>query len=306
MSPAGSGPLLVAVDVGGTEIKGSVVSGAAGLADPVQRWPTPRNDPHAAVRAVLDAVATLCDQAGTPAAVGLVVPGLVDEENGTAVYSENVGWRAVPFRALVADQTGLPVGFGHNVRAGGLAERQLGAARDMDDLRFMPIGTGVSGAVVVAGRAVTNRYAGEIGHIDVSGGEDCACGAHGCMEAVASASAIARRYTRDSGTAARGAVDVLNALEDGDAVAARVWGDAVAAIARALIVYASLLAPEIIVIGGGLSRAGPALFDPLRTQLHRLVRLQREPRVVPSALGADSARIGAAVLARRTLDATGE
>lgn len=302
MSSAGPEPLLVAVDVGGTEIKGSVVSGAAGLADPVQRWPTPQNDPQAAVRAVLVAVETLCARAGTPAAVGLVVPGLVDDEHGTAVYSENVGWRDVPFRALVADQTGLPVGFGHDVRAGGLAERQLGAARDVDDLLFMPIGTGVSGAVVVAGRPVSNRYAGEIGHIDVGGNEDCVCGAHGCLEAVASASAIARRYTRASGTAVRGAVDVLTALGRGDVVAARVWGDAVAAIARALIIYASLLAPEIIVIGGGLSRAGPALFDPLRTQLHRLVRLQREPRVVPSALGAESARVGAAVLARRALD----
>ena len=60
----------------------------------------------------------------------------------------------MPFRALVADQTGLPVGFGHDVRAGGLAERQLGAARDVRDLLFMPIGTGISGAVIVAGRPV--------------------------------------------------------------------------------------------------------------------------------------------------------
>ena len=299
-------PLIVAVDVGGTEIKGSVVSGVPGPADVVRRWPTPQNDPPAAVRAVLDAVATLCEEAGTPAAVGLVVPGLVDEEHGTAVYSENVGWRDVAFRALVADRTGLPVGFGHDVRAGGLAERQLGAARNTDDLLFMPIGTGISGAVFVEGRLLSNPYTGEIGHIDVAGSEDCVCGAHGCLEAVASASAIARRYARETGTATRSAVDVLNALGRGDVVAARVWGDAVAAIARALIIYSSLLAPEIIVVGGGLSRAGPTLFDPLRAQLHRLVRLQREPRVVPSALGADSARIGAAVLARRALQEAAE
>lgn len=268
------------------------------MADAAQR-------PAAAVRAVLDAVATLCVQAATPTGVGLVVRAWSTTSHGIAVYSENLGWRDVPFRALVADQTGLPVGFGHDVRAGGLAERQLGAAQDVDDLLFMPIGTGVSGAVVVAGRPVSNRYAGEIGHIDVGGGEDCACGAHGCLEAVASASAIARRYTRASGTIAPGAVDVLNALEGGDGVAARVRGDAVAAIARALIIYASLLAPEVIVIGGGLSRAGPALFDPLRVQLLQLVRLQSKPRVVPSALGADSARVGAAVLARHALNETG-
>ena len=290
------------MDVGGTEIKGSVVPGVPGRDDPVRRWPTPQGDPHAAVRAVLDAVAALCQEAGTPAAVGLVVPGLVDDEQGAAVYSENIGWRDVPFRALVADQTGLPVGFGHDVRAGGLAERQFGAARDVDDLLFMPIGTGISGAVIVAGRPVTNPYAGEIGHVDVKGGEDCVCGAHGCLEAVASAAAITRRYTRAGGSAARGAVDVLAAMQRGDAVAARVWNDAVAAIARALIIYTSLLAPDVIVVGGGLSRAGDALFEPLRTQLHQLVCLQREPTVVPSALGSHSARFGAAVLARQAFD----
>jgi glucokinase len=295
-------PLLVAVDVGGTEIKGSIVSGVPRRTDPVRRWATPQDDPESAIRAVLDAVAALCQEAGTAAAVGLVVPGLVDEEHGTAVYSENVGWRNVPFRALVADLTGLPVGFGHDVRAGGLAERQLGAAREVDDLLFMPIGTGISGAVIVAGRPVSNPYAGEIGHIDVAGGEDCVCGAHGCLEAVASAAAIARRYTRATGTVVRGSIDVLSALERGDVFAARVWEDAVAAIARGLIIYAGLLAPDVVVVGGGLSHAGPALFDPLRVQLHRLVRLQREPRVVPSELGAESARFGAAVLARRALD----
>ena len=128
------------------------------------------------------------------------------------------------------------------------------------------------------------------------------CGAHGCLEAVASAAAIARLYTRATGTTVRGAVDVVRALERGDVTAARIWNDAVAAIARALIIYVSLLAPDVIVIGGGLSRAGSALFDPLRAQLHGLVRLQREPRVIPSALGAESARFGAAVLARRALD----
>jgi glucokinase len=295
-------PLLVAVDVGGTEIKGSVVSGVPRSTDPVRRWPTPQNDPPAAVQTVLDAVAALCREAGAPAGVGLVVPGLVDEHHGTAVFSENVGWHDVPFRALLAAQTGLPVGFGHDVRAGGLAERELGAARAVDDLLFMPIGTGISGAVIVAGHPVSNPYAGEIGHVDVCGGEDCVCGARGCLEAVASAAAIARRYTQASGIAVRGAVDVLRALDRGDVAAARVWDDAIAAIARALIIYASLLAPDVIVIGGGLSRAGPALFDPLRVQLHRLVRLQREPRIVPSALGAESARFGAAVLARRALD----
>lgn len=298
-------PVLVAVDVGGTAIKGGLVSGRPRATDAVQRWDTPPGDPGAAVRAVLDAVTSLCERAGNPAAVGLVVPGLVDERSGVAVYSENVGWRDIPFRDLIAERTGLPVGFGHDVRAAGLAEQRFGAGRDVDDLLFMPIGAGISGAALIEGRWLGNPWAGEIGHIDVAGGQDCVCGAHGCLEAVASASAIARRYSRATGTTVRGAVDVLDAADGGDVVAARIWDEAVAALARALIAYAGLLAPELVIIGGGLSRAGDRLIEPLRTQLHRLVRLQREPRIVASALGADAGRVGAALLAHRAWEESG-
>jgi glucokinase len=208
----------------------------------------------------------------------------------------------VPFRDLVRQRTGLPVGFGHDVRAGGLAERAQGAAGGCDDVLFMPIGTGISGAMFVAGRLVRDRYAGEIGHIDVGVDVDCVCGAHGCLEAVASGAAIARRYRSAGGDQVAGGREVLRRREAGDPLAARVWDEAVAALARALATYVSLLAPERIVIGGGLAQAGAALFDPLRGQLHELLVWQREPTIVPAALGDNAACLGAALLARRALD----
>lgn len=282
-------------------MKGSVVRGAPGQVRMVRRWPTPIEDPARAVMVVLEAVDALCRDAEMPAAVGLAIPGLVDEDAGVGVYSENIRWRDVPFRDLIARRTGLPVAVAHDVRAGGLAERELGAAQGAEDALFLPIGTGISGALIVAGELVTNPYAGEIGHIDVHGGEDCVCGAHGCLEAVASAAAIARRYSRDSRVRVSGAIDVLAALEAGDAIAARVWNDAIAALARALIAYISLLAPEVVVVGGGLAHAGSRLFDPLRAQIHDLILWQQEPRIVPAALGDDAAQIGAALLAGRLL-----
>lgn len=267
----------------------------------VRRWPTPIGDPAGAVRAVLGAVDALCREAAGPAAVGLAIPGLVDEDAGVGVFSENIRWRDVPFRDLVAQRTGFPVAVAHDVRAGGLAEQELGAAQGVEEALFLPIGTGISGALIVAGTLVTNAYAGEIGHIDVRGREDCVCGAHGCLEAVASAAAIARRYSRDSGVHVSGAIEVLAALERGDAVAVRVWDDAITALARALITYISLLAPEVIIVGGGLSHAGSRLLDPLRARVHDLILWQQEPRIVPAALGDDAARIGVALLAGRLL-----
>jgi glucokinase len=292
---------VAALDVGGTAMKGAVVRDD-GTPVEYHRWPTPRADgPDAVVAAALKAVDELVALAGNPAAVGLVVPGLVDDDAGVAIYSENIEWHDVAFRDLVAQRTGLPVGFGHDVRAGGLAERTLGAAGGVDDVLFMPIGTGISGAMFVGGVLVRNRYAGEIGHIDVGADVDCACGARGCLEAVASGASIARQYHRAGGEKLPGAREVLQRRAAGDPIAERVWDEAVTAVARALATYISLLAPERIVIGGGLAGAGDALFGPVRQQLHELLVWQREPAVVPAALEDNAACLGAALLAREAL-----
>jgi len=253
------------------------------------------------IGAVLGAVDELLEYSEGAVAVGLVVPGLVDDRAGIALYSENIGWRDVPFRELVVQRTGLPVGFGHDVRAGGLAERTLGAARGTDDVLFLPIGTGISGAMYVAGRLIENEYAGEIGHIDVGSGEPCACGAHGCLEAIASGASIAKRYNRATGGSAPGAHEVLRLMVAGDHTAVMVWDEAVDALARALATYTSLLAPELIVIGGGLSGAGEVLLEPLRRRLGELLVWQRKPRLVAAALGENAACLGAGLLARQAI-----
>jgi glucokinase len=193
------------------------------------------------------------------------------------------------------------VGFGHDVRAGGLAEHTLGSARGCDDVLFMPIGTGISGAMYVAGHLIENEYAGEIGHIDVGSGEACACGATGCLEAIASGASIAKRYNRATGGSAGGAKEVLELVVAGDHAATMVWDDAINALARALATYTSLLAPELVVIGGGLSGAGETLFEPLRHRLHELLVWQQAPRIVAAQLGENAACLGAGLLARQAI-----
>lgn len=292
---------VIALDVGGTAIKGAVVD-ENGVVLSWHRWLTPTNDgPAAVVDAVLNAAAELQQHAAGALAVGLVVAGLVDDQAGVAMYSENIHWRNVPFRKLVAERTGLPVGFGHDVRAGGMAERSLGAAKGVDDVLFLPIGTGISGAMYVEGRLIENKYAGEIGHFDVGSGELCACGAKGCLESIASGASIARRYNAASGSSVSGAEEVLQLMKSGDQIAKGVWDGAIDALARALATYITLLAPELIVIGGGLSSAGAALLDPLRDRIRRLLIWQQEPRIITSQLADNAACLGAAMLAREAL-----
>ncbi|RAN69616.1 hypothetical protein B5P43_35445 [Bacillus sp. SRB_336] len=292
---------MIALDVGGTAMKGAVLQ-SDGRVREFHRWPTRREEgPGAVVNAVLAAIDELLIQAPNARSVGLVVPGLVDDQAGVALYSENIGWRDVHFREMLVNRTGLSVGFGHDVRAGGLAERVLGAAQGATDVLFMPIGTGISGAMYVEGRSIDNKFAGEIGHIDVNSGQVCACGATGCLETVATGPSIARRYNALTGSSVAGAKPVVERMLQGDRTAARVWEEAVDAIAHVLVQYVTLLSPELIVIGGGLSAAGGKLLEPLRTSLHRRLVWQEQPRIVPAALGDNAACLGAGLLARQAL-----
>lgn len=302
MPSLGAGRATIALDVGGTEIKGAIRD-SSGTVTALRRWSTSRTKgPDAVVSLVISAMGELLREAPATEAVGLVVPGIVDDAAGVALYSENIGWRDVAFRHLIAQGSGLPTGFGHDVRAGGLAERTLGASRDSDDVLFMPIGTGISGAMIVEGRSIDNMLGGEIGHLDVGSARLCACGLTGCLETVATGPSIARRYFEASGTQVDGAKPVVERMLAGDLHAANVWHDAVEGIAAALSSYVSLLAPELVVIGGGLSGAGDILLDPLRSALRSRLVWQREPRLAIADLGDLAGNVGAHLLAQRAAE----
>jgi glucokinase len=295
---------VIALDVGGTSMKAAVV-GPDRAVITAQRIPTGREDgPDAVVERI---VATVADQVAaaratghTPRGAGVVVPGIVDDERGIAVYSANIGWRDAPLRELVRQRIGLPVAFSHDVRAGGLAEGELGAARGARDYLFLPIGTGIAGAVVLDGQPYSGHgYAGEIGHMIVEpSGPECACGAYGCLEAIASAAAISRRYAARTGRPVE-THDLRERLDAGEPDAVAVWGEAIEALTRALAAYATLLGPELVVVGGGLAEAGDLLLGPLTRALDGRLTFQRRPRLVPAQLGDQASALGAALLAWR-------
>ncbi|WP_354567326.1 ROK family protein [Glaciihabitans sp. UYNi722] len=289
---------VLGLDVGGTAVKGVVV-GADLSVGATYRWETGReNGPDAVVERILLAAEELVASNPSAVAIGLVVPGFVDDEGGVGLFAENIGWRDVPFRALLAERTDLPVGFGHDVRAGGLAEHRLGAAKGFDDALFLALGTGVAGAIFVDGRQVIRMNAGEIGHIDVGSGAPCVCGAVGCLETVSSGPAVLRRFVESGGVGASSAAEVVALAATGDSAASSAWEGAIDGLARALATYISLLDPQVVVIGGGLSHAGPALFEPLRERLTERLTWQNVPTLSPAALGDLAAAIGASLLAR--------
>ncbi|WP_441246926.1 ROK family protein [Kitasatospora sp. McL0602] len=306
---------VIALDVGGTGMKGALVAHDGTVPYELRR-PTGREaGPRTVVASILDLVTRLGRESqerfgAPPAAAGVAVPGTVDEEHGIAVYSANLGWRDLPLRDLIAErlaETGrpLPVALGHDVRTGALAEGRAGAGRGIDRFLFVALGTGIAGGIAIDGRIEAGAHGngGEIGHVVIRpGGAACGCGQHGCLETLASASAVSRAWAEASGDPAADSADCARAVEAGDRRAVAVWSEAVAALADGLLVAHSLLDPAAIIVGGGLAEAGDTLFGPLRAALEqRLVGFHIAPALLPAALGDTAARVGAGLLAHDLL-----
>ena len=291
---------VIALDLGGTSIKGGLFRGTTPVE--VWSWPTHR---ERGVEFVVDNIVEIADSLRRMyprvAAIGLVVPGIVNVEQGIGVYSENIGWRDIEFQSLIEKKTGLPVGFGHDVRAGGLAEFDLGVARGVQNFFFMPIGTGIAGAMYVEGKLLEDPYVGEIGHLNVGSGRECVCGGNGCLESVSTGPSLARSYKEATGTEISGGQELVALVNQGDLFARKIWQASTIAIAHALAAYVTLLAPELIVIGGGLSLAGSLLLDPVHRVLADSLPFQRKPELKSSQFGDRGPCYGAAILAQRRL-----
>lgn len=293
-------PEVVALDVGGTGIKAGLVA-QDGTLRHQRRVPTGADrGPAAVVETALRIAEELVGIGGDSAkAVGLVVPGVVDEAAGVAVLAANLGFHDVPLAETVAARLGLPAVLGHDVRAGGVAEARLGAGQGASHVLFAAIGTGIAAAQVVAGEAVAGAHgaAGELGHVVVRpGGPGCACTGQGCLEAVASAAAIGRRYAALAGGPAD-AARVVTGVAAGEQLATSVWREAIEALADGLVIGQALVDAEVIVIGGGLAEAGDPLIEPLREAVTQRLTFHRTPRLVRAALGDEAGCIGAGLRA---------
>ena len=315
MSAAGAMPLpapgaVLGVDVGGTSIKARRTD-ADGTVLGETRLPTPRDD-HDAAR-LAGVVADLTETAlahGPLDAVGLVTPGVVNESTGRVVLAVNLGWRDVPVRDAVRDalaRRGLrvPVAFGHDVRAGALAETTQGAAVTganasvgaragavlrRGSVAFVTVGTGLASALVVDGAVVPgDGWAGEIGQVRITSGPHAGLR----VEEIASAGGVARR----SGSAS--AHEAMLRVRSGDPAATRVWDECVDVLADALVWTTAVAGCHTIIVGGGLAESGALLFDPLTSAVADRTAGLRTPAIVPARHGDAAGAIGAALLARR-------
>lgn len=291
---------VVAVDVGGTTIKSATAEVPQSLAETriseVHRTPTPIGS----ASALIDSVVGIVGSYGRDvSAVGLVMPGVLDVPHGRVRAAGNMQLFDAEIAGPVQAALGIPVSFEHDVRAGALAELHTGAARGLRDAAFMPIGTGIAAAFIIDGEVRSaDGYMGEIGHAYVGPDEPCVCGLVGCLEAVSSAAAIARRYAALTGIECDSAAVIARATA-GDEAAIAVWSSAISGLVRACAMMSNILGPEAIIIGGGLALTGERLFAPLREGLEKALSYQRVPQLLAAEHGDDAGCLGAAILALR-------
>ncbi|AZN42595.1 ROK family protein [Paenibacillus albus] len=236
-------------------------------------------------------------------AAGFGIPGQVNPDDGIVADATNLGWGRVPFARVMSELLQVPVRIDHDVRTFAKGELLAGAARGRSHAICLTIGTGIAAAIVIDGKLVRGGHnlAGEIGHDTVAGlTRSCPCGKVGCLETVVSGPGISRLAAEaglQSWQSAGGmptAEDVARHCSANNEQALGIYRYAAELLAEKLETAVALLDPEIIVIGGGVAKAGEPLLAPLRQRLHeRFPWLQGQLSVSLAELGDDGALIGA-------------
>jgi glucokinase len=300
--------VFAAIDIGGTKIAAGLVDAAGELLARHER-PTPVAEPMTAVEDLLAALAAEPGWAEATA-VGIGSAGPIDAAKGTVSPLNIHAWRDFPLAARVADRTGLPVTLAGDGVAMAAGEHWRGAAKGRENVLCMVVSTGVGGGLILGGRLRPgpSGNAGHVGHMCVElDGPPCPCGARGCVEVIASGTAIAARAVREGwqrpggGTPSEAtAAEVADSARAGDPIALASFDRSAKALAAAIAGTAALVDMEAAVIGGGVAKSGELLFGPLREYLKEYARLSftRDVTAHPAALGGDAGLIGAAALVR--------
>ncbi|MBN1661600.1 MAG: ROK family protein [Anaerolineae bacterium] len=313
---------VIAIDLGGTRIRTALVDAGYRIVARHEEATLPERGPEDLVGRVAAAAARLtAEHAVTPAqVVGVSALGPLDARRGVIVSAPNLpGWRDVPFGAMLSSALDRQVVTGNDANVAALAEQRLGAGRGHDNVLYLTVSTGVGGGVIANGRLVEGQgFGGEVGHMTVDpDGPVCNCGNRGCLEALASGTAIARRACAMVEAGARTAIAELargdvaaidarlvhQAARQGDVVAIDIFRQAGVALGTAIASLMYLLNPSIVIMGGSVMLAGDLLQVPMNATLRKRVpALYWETcPIVPAALGADVGLIGAAIVARDRL-----
>ncbi len=312
--------VAIGIDLGGTAIKGGLVTSAGAILDKHQIATEADGGPDHVMKRIAGHVEyfkTLAAGRNIPVSrMGIGAPGILSHRTGTIIAPPNLpGWRNVPIVTRLSASTGLTINLENDANNAAYAEFICGAGRGCQNMVLLTIGTGVGGGVIIDGRLFRGALenGGELGHTIVQAdGRLCGCGQHGCLEAHASASSLIARTIKmlEAGRASvlaaewksKGLIDgrrIAAAAAAGDALALEVWNETCRYLAIACINIQHTFNPQRVVFAGGLSETGDLLLNAIniayRAEASRL--LGDPPEICLAELGNDAGFVGAALSA---------
>lgn len=306
---------IIGVDLGGTKIA-TVLTDACGKILGRGELATEADRGQDAVienvfKSVDMVLAETCISTDEVIGLGIGSPGPLDAQSGVVLEAPNLGWENVPIRDILQERYNVPVYLENDANAAGLAEQRFGAGRGSRHVLYVTVSTGVGGGIILDGKAYQGAHgiAGEIGHIAIDPeGPLCNCGSTGCLEAFASGTGLVKRATTAIKTGAKSkvldmvggdlskvtAVTLAEAARSGDEFAIDMYKSVGRYLGVGLASIVNFMDPEVIVIGGGLSKSADLFFEEMRKTINeRAFKAAAEKvRVVRSELGGDVGTLG--------------
>lgn len=296
--------VIAGIDLGGTNIKGGLFSPAGELLGKLEIPTEAEAGPQAVVERMAALVRELLARYGQGqelVGVGVGAPGLHDFDRGICIFSPNLpGWQQVPVTDWLSRQLQVSVRLDNDANLATLGEYWQGAGQGAASLIMLTLGTGVGGGIVLNGQLYRgpDGTAGELGHMVImTGGPTCNCGNRGCLETLASATALLR-LGREAGLPVNEAREVMELARNGDSQARQVVGDYITYLAIGVANLVNIFNPDLVLIGGGVVKAGEQLLSPLREQVSRMALSLpgRRAQIRGANLGNDAGIYGAAAL----------
>lgn len=303
--------IFVTVDIGGTHIRAATFQHNSTSPIKHRRTVTRSRDSTVYDR-VLASIKSVWPDTGEVKAIGVASPGPLDPRTGVILATPNIPeWHNFPLGAKLADHFGIPVYLDNDANLAALGEWRYGAGQGHHDVLYLTISTGIGGGVINHDHLLQGYHglAAELGHVNVlPNGPICSCGKPGHLEALASGPAIVNYINEQLATGAQSilkshatltAEKVAEAAGDGDALAIAAYARAGYYLGLAISSFLHIFDPSIVILGGGVSKSGYLLFNPLNASLHQNVfnpRYLEKLTITTAALGDDAGLLGALAL----------
>ncbi len=318
---------VIGVDMGGTKILSAVVNASGNILATAKIPTQAKDDTSIVIDRISDCIKEAFKKSevseDTIRAIGIGAPGPLDPETGVVIFAPNLGWKDVPLKTELEERIGIPTFVDNDVNVGTLGEHTYGAGRGVQNLVGIFVGTGIGGGIIMNGELFhgASKTAGEIGHIIVQeGGAKCGCGNRGCLEALASRTAMTKQLR--NGILKEGKKSIITKLTDGDLQQIRsgtlakalrskdkltqnVFRKATKYLGVGIGSIVNFLNPDMIVLGGGVVEALDKDFiKDIRkaAKKYALPDTLKGVQIVRAQLGDDAGVLGAAALARQRLN----